>query len=251
VRKRDCPRNVAAWRRRGEERRAPAVLARHEHAFGDGFGRPRGSPRRPIQLNRTARDRRESEQGAKQAAFTRAERADHRNDFARVNIKVEGRRGRAQADASEVENDAGCLLGGGLPSDVGESATDHRPHCGGEIEWLRLVSDAAPIAQYHYPVGDAPDVAKPMRNIEHADAALSESINHREQTLGLQGRQTGRWFIEDQDRRVCGDRPSDGDKLTMSGTEAAEVQIDRHFKSDAIRDLSRLGEQAPPRHKRA
>jgi hypothetical protein len=229
---------------------SPSILAGHEHAFGDGLGRTGGSPRLPVQVNGAAGDRREPKQGAQQAALARAERPGHGDDFAGMNFEVEARRIWDQADTRQAENGSGRSLDGRLAPDVAEIAANHRLHRGGDIKRLRLIGDAPAVAQDHDAVGDAPDVAKAMGDVEHADAASAQAIDHREQPLGLHGRQTGGGLVQDENQRVGGDSARDGDELTMSRTERAEVLIERRVKSDPVGDRPRPLKEAPPRDER-
>ena len=152
-----------------------------------------------------------------------------------MNFEVEARRARDQPNPA-MRRMTRLRAGGCGPGGVIEVAPDHRLHRGGEIERLRLIGDAPAVAKDHDAVGDAPDVAKAMGDVEHADAASPQAIDHREQALGLHGRQTGGRLVQDEDRRVGGDGAGDGDKLTMSRTERAEVLIERRVKSDAVGD---------------
>ena len=168
-----------------------------------------------------------------------------------MNIEIEARRARDQTNARHAKNDAGSSIGRQRPASVSEAAADHRLHGRGEIERLGLIGDAPPVAKDHDAVGDPPDVAEPVGDVKHADAARPKPIDHREEALGLQGRQTCCRLVQDYGRRVGGDSAGDGDKLAMSGTERAEVLIERRVEPDPVGDGPRPLRQPTSRDKRA
>jgi hypothetical protein len=125
-------------------------------------------------------------------------------------------------------------------------SADHCTDSSGEIEWLRLAGDQAPVAQDHDPVGDAPEVLEAMGDVENADAARAQSIDDREKPVRLGSRQARGRFIEDEHGSFGCDCPGNSDQLAMRGTECAEVLVERRVKPDACSDPSRLpGNPAP------
>src|SRR6202034_427059 len=115
---------------------------------------------------------------------------------------------------------------------------DHRMDSSGEIEWLHLVGDAAPVAQNHDPVGDTSDVSKAVRDVENAAPASAHSVDDVEKPVRFGSRQARRGLIEDQHGSVSGDGPGNGDKLSMRGAERAEVLVKWRVKPDTGGDLS-------------
>lgn len=79
-----------------------------------------------------------------------------------------------------------------------------------------------------------------MGDVEHADAAPAQPIDHGEKPIRLDSRQARGRLIEDQDWSLGGYSPGNGDELAMRRTERAEVLIERRVKSDSVGDPSRL-----------
>ena len=142
--------------------------------------------------------------------------------------------------ASHAQNDLAGQAGGRRARGVVEVSSDHRPDSSAEIERLRLVGDRAPVAQDHDAVGDAADVAKAMGDVEHADAAPAQPIDHAEKPIRLGSRKARSRLIEDQDASLGGYSSSNGDELAVRRTECAEILVERRVKSDSVGDLSRL-----------
>ena len=154
--------------------------------------------------------------------------------------KIEACRARDQTNASHAQNDLAGQAGGRRARGVVQVSSDHRPDSSAEIERLRLVGDRAPVAQDHDAVGDAADVAKPMGDVEHADAAPAQPIDHAEKPIRLGSRQARSRLIEDQDASLGGYSSSNGDELAVRRTEYAEILVERRVKSDSVGDSSRL-----------
>ncbi len=143
-----------------------------------------------------------------------------RHNLARAHDKIEACRARDQTHASHAQNHLAGQAGGRRARGFVEVSSDHRPHSSAEIERLRLVGDRAPVAQDHDAVGDAPDVAKAMGDVEHADAAPAQPIDHGEKPIRPDSRQARGRLIEDQDWSLGGYSPGNGDELAMRRTSA-------------------------------
>ena len=87
----------------------------------------------------------------------------------------------------------------------------------------RLFDDAlagdATVAQHHHPVGDFEHLVQPMRNIDHADAAIAQAPQCGEQSHDLIRRQARGRLVEHQDLGVGGKRPRDRDERFLGAGE--------------------------------
>ena len=237
---------------RGQERGAPSVLARHEHAARDRVGRARrvAMARRPARPNRlqigsrpnSARSRRLLPAPSAPVTATISPARTSRSKLAAPGISRTPTM-RRQPGWSAVA----CgprTASSRLRPIIARTAAPKSNGCA----WS---ATRPPVAQDHDPVGDAPDVAKAMRDIEHADAAPAQSIDDREKSVRLGSRQARGRLVEDQHRSLGSDRPGDGDELTMRGTKRAEVLIEWRVKPNAVGDPLRLPGDTAPGDKRA
>ena len=63
-------------------------------------------------------------------------------------------------------------------------------------------ANAGTIAQYDGAIGKILYFGKAVRDVDDADALLSEVTNDFEQSGGFSCRETGGWFVHDQDARI-------------------------------------------------
>ena len=247
--------DIAAGRVGGQERGAPSVFGRHEDAARDGIGWPsgrHGAPSSSIEppttgsIPNSARSRRLlPEPSAPVTATTSPARTTrsklaapgiNRTPAMRRTISLACRQAAARA-ASSRSRPIIARTAAAKSNGFAWSAT------------------RAPVAQDHDPVGDTPDVAKAMGDVEHADAA-PRSADRPPRKAGPPREPTGsRWAHQGSGPKPLRRQPGQWRRVGDARDRVAEILVERRVKSDPVGDLLALAgrcawRQARPRRRR-
>ena len=110
----------------------------------------------------------------------------------------------------------------------------------------RALADHAAVAQNDHAVGDLEDLVEAVRNIDHADAALAQAMQHREQPRHLVGGQAGGGFVEHEKVGFRGQRSGDGDQRFFGAAQFLHAALRIDLRAQCIEGAGAEGARRGP-----
>ena len=243
MRQRYRARDVAGGRRRGQQRSRPAILARQERRRSRstlrGFAVAR--ERHPARLRP-----RSSAPGRRACRRNRLFPAPSAPTTATISpawsVRSKGALSLVTQSVDRGEG-AGRLA---APRRRGHGGRDRARSSGGCRAGDRTGGPARPrpsVAQHDQTIRDPLDIAHAVRDVEYADAARAQPIDHAEQDGGFARRKARGRFVEQQQRRVSRDGARDRHEWRRAGPSVAKSAAERV----RARSRRRLRQRAPGR----
>ncbi len=143
-----------------------------------------------------------------------ADEPRHADNLARANVERDARKSRAAEAAHFEQRRAARLRLGRLRRFARLSA--HVPYRAFDRQALdAIVGDLASVAHDDDEVGDRIDFAQAMADEDHGDAAVPQSADDCEQTIGFRLAETGVGLVEEERQGFADKRAGDLDELAL------------------------------------
>ena len=174
--------------------------------------------------------------------LARASQADKSNDLACVQLAVDG---ADRIDHKAIEFEPRRALAFRRPAEnLRRLAADDEQN---RFVGRRFLHDAfardASVAQNDHPVGDLEHFVQPMRNVDHADAAIAQATQGDEQPHHFVGGQARGRLVEHENLGVGRQRAGDRDEGLLGSAEALNSQT----RVDVGAELFQCGDGASVR----
>ena len=181
--------------------------------------------RRAVEQHPAAGDRRRAPKSARPTSPGRRRAGRRARRPRRHGSRSRPGRHPPSSDRSRTRRGAPSRCGGRRKTCDGSRPTMSRIASSGVVSPTRPLAGDAAVAQHDHAIGDLEDLVEPVRDIDHADAAVAQPAQRREEPRHLVGRQARRRLVEDQDLGLGRERAGDGDQRFLGAAEALDADV--------------------------